>query len=155
MITVKRTTSDDEDFNYLTHLFDEYLVEIDGAEKDFFAQFNHVYLKNVVVLYENEVALGCGAFKEYEPDVAEIKRMFVLPEARGKGIASKILSELELWITEENYTTCVLETSIRLEKAITLYKKFGFVKTENYGQYIGVKSSVCMKKNLNSEIKNL
>lgn len=145
---LKRTTSDDVDFKYLTRLFDDYLVEIDGDEKDFFAQYNQIYIKNVVVCYENGIAIGCGAFKAYEPNVAELKRMFVLPEARGKGIASAILIELENWAKEEGFTSCILETSCRLENAIALYKKFGFEITPNYGQYIGVESSICMKKNI-------
>lgn len=145
---LKRTTSNDYDFKYLTRLFDEYLVEIDGDEKDFFAKYNQIYINNVIVYYENGVPLGCGAFKTYEPNVAEFKRMFVLPEARGKGVASAILTALESWAKEENYSTCILETSCRLESAIALYKKFGFEITANYGQYIGVASSVCMKKKL-------
>ncbi len=146
MITLKRTTSDYPDFIYLTNLFDDYLVEIDGNEKDFFAQYNQIYINNVIVFYENEVALGCGDFKEYEENVAELKRMFVLPESRGKGVASAILTALENWAKEKGFTSCILETSCRLENAIALYKKFGFEVTPNYGQYIGVKSSFCMKK---------
>jgi GNAT superfamily N-acetyltransferase/uncharacterized RDD family membrane protein YckC len=145
---LKRTTSEDSDFKHLTRLFDDYLVEIDGDEKDFFAQYNQIYIKNVIVCYENGIAKGCGAFKGHEPNVAEIKRMFVLPEARGKGTASAILNELENWAKEEGFTSCILETSFRLKNAITLYKKFGFEITPNYGQYIGVESSVCMKKNI-------
>lgn len=148
MITLKKTTSEDPDFNYLTKLFDDYLVEIDGDEKDFFAQYNQIYISNVIVFYENEEAKGCGAFKEYEENVAELKRMFVLPESRGKGVASAILTALENWAKEEGFTCCILETSCRLENAIALYQKFGFEVTSNYGQYIGVESSVCMKKNI-------
>ncbi len=146
MIILKRTTSNDSDFKHLTELFDEYLIDIDGDEKDFFAQFNQIYIKNVVVCYENNIAIGCGAFKEYEPRVAELKRMFVVPESRGKGIASKILTEIECWEKEEGFANCVLETSFKLEKAIALYKSFDFKITPNYGQYIGVESSICMKK---------
>ncbi len=149
MISITKTTSDNLDFKDLTRLFDEYLVIIDGDEKDFFAQYNHIYLEHVVVCYENEVAVGCGAFKEYEPKVAEIKRMFVLPEQRGKGIAVAILNELENWAKAEGYDSCILETSVRLESAISLYKKSGYKVIPNYGQYVDVESSVCMKKILN------
>ena len=146
MIIIKKTTSDDLDFKYLTQLFDDYLVDIDGDEKDFFAFYNQVYIQNVLICYDNEVAIGCGAFKEYEPKVAEIKRMFVLPEQRGKGIATSILNQLEFWAAASCYTSCILETSIRLESAIALYKKMGYEIIPNFGQYIGVESSVCMRK---------
>lgn len=146
MITIKRTTSDDLDFKYLTQLFDDYLVDIDGDEKDFFAFYNQVYIKNVLICYDNEVAIGCGSFKEFELKVAEIKRMFVLPEQRGKGIATSILNQLEFWAAALGYSSCILETSIRLESAIALYKKMGYEIIPNFGQYIGVESSVCMRK---------
>ncbi|WP_309614664.1 GNAT family N-acetyltransferase [Flavobacterium sp.] len=148
MISIQKTTSDNPDFKHLTRLFDEYLVDIDGDEKDFFAQFNQIYLDYVIVYYENEIAIGCGAFKEYEPKVAEIKRMFVLPEQRGKGIAVSILKELEIWAKASGYQYTMLETSVRLESAIALYKKSGYKVIPNYGQYIGVASSVCMKKSI-------
>ncbi len=148
MITLKRTTSDDLDFKYLTNLFDDYLVAIDGDEKDFFAQYNQIYINNVIVFYENEIALGCGAFKKHEENIAELKRMFVLPESRGKGIAYAVLTALENWAKEEGFASCILETSCKLENAIALYQKFGFEITPNYGQYVGVESSVCMKKNI-------
>ena len=130
----------------MTSLFDAFLVEIDGDEKDFFAQYNQIYIEDVLVYYENGIALGCGAFKELEPSIAEIKRMFVVPEGRGKGIATTILNELESWTKELNYTSCQLETSQKLENAIALYKKFGYKIIPNYGQYEGVESSICMKK---------
>lgn len=146
MLHLKRTTSENTDFQKLTALFDEYLIIIDGDEKDFFAQFNQINLKNVVVCYDNDIAVGCGAFKEYEPQIAEIKRMFVHPEHRNKGIASRVLTELESWAKELRYEKCILETSCKLENAILLYKKSGYATIDNYGQYIGVESSVCMEK---------
>ena len=146
MLRLVRTNSNNEDFKHLTKLFDEFLIEIDGDEKDFFAQYNQIYLDNVLIYYENEVALGCGAIKEYKSNEGEIKRMFVLPEGRGKGIASKILAELEQWAKELGFISIQLETSQKLKNAITLYRKFGYEEIPNYGQYIGVESSMCMKK---------
>jgi len=143
-----RTTSDNPDFKYLTQLFDTYLIDIDGDEKDFFAQYNQIYLQNVIVCYEDAVPVGCGALKEYDSKTGEIKRMFVHPEHRNKGIANAVLQELEVWAKELQFTSCMLETSFKLENAIALYKKFGYQQIPNYGQYIGVESSVCMKKNI-------
>ncbi|CAM3572305.1 GNAT family N-acetyltransferase [Flavobacterium saliperosum] len=141
-----RTTSDNPDFKYLTQLFDTYLIDIDGDEKDFFAQYNQIYLQNVMVCYEDNVPVGCGALKEYDSETGEIKRMFVHPEHRNKGIANAVLQELETWAKELCFTSCILETSVKLENAIALYTKFGYQQIPNYGQYIGVESSVCMKK---------
>ena len=146
MITLKRTNSDNLDFQKLTREFDEYLIDIDGEEREFFVQFNNIYIQNVVVAYENNEAIGCGAFKEYELNVAEIKRMFVNPNHRNKGIAKMILQELINWSQEENFTTAILETAQKLKPAIALYQKFGFEITPNYGQYINVESSVCMRR---------
>jgi putative acetyltransferase len=146
MITLKRTTSDHQDFKKLTALFDEYLIDIDGDEKDFFAQYNQIHLDHVVVCYDNHKAVGCGAFKVYEHGVAEIKRMFVHPEHRSKGVAGQVLNELESWAKELDFASCILETSVKLQNAMSLYRKFGYYEIPNYGQYIGVESSFCMKK---------
>lgn len=150
MITIQRTTSDNPDFGKLVVELDAYLRVLDGDDHAFYAQFNKTnLLKNAVICYENDKAVGIGAYKEFEPKVAEIKRMYTLPECRGKGIAKAILSELETWAKEENYTTSILETGFLQLDAIGLYQKLGYEVTENFGQYIGVDNSVCMKKNLN------
>lgn len=133
-----RTNSLNPDFQKLTALFDEYLVIIDGDEKDFFAQYNHIFLGNVIICYENGIAIGCGAIKKHSDRKVEIKRMFVHPDFRKKEVASRVLSELETWAKELNFEESILETSLKLENAIRLYKKFGFKITKQYGQYIGV-----------------
>ena len=150
MITIQRTTSDNADFGNLVIQLDAYLRVLDGDDHAFYAHFNKTsLLKNAVICYENDKAVGIGAYKEFEPNVAEIKRMFTLPESRGKGIAKGILTELETWAKEENYTTSILETGFLQIDAIGLYQKLGYQITENFGQYSGVANSVCKKKNLN------
>ena len=141
-----KTNSDHPDFKKLSALFDEYLVDIDGDEREFFAHYNNVQLDHVLVVYDEERAVGCGAFKKYEEDTAEIKRMFVLPESRGKVIANMILTEIESWAIEQGFAHFILETSPKLHHAIALYTKMGYQFIPNYGQYIGVENSVCMKK---------
>ena len=143
-----RTTSDNPDFKHLTQLFDTFLIDIDGDEKDFFDQYNQIYLEHVIVCYEEGIAVGCGAVKAYDGETGEIKRMFVHPEHRNKGVAMRVLQELENWAVELGFTACILETSQKLVNAIALYKKFGYQSIPNYGQYIGVASSTCMKKEL-------
>lgn len=149
MITLKRTTSDNKDFEKLVVQLDAYLRVLDGDDHAFYAQFNKSnLLKNALICYENEIAIGIGAYKEYDYETFEIKRMFTLPEYRGKGVAKTILSELENWAKEEKYSVSILETGFMQKDAIHLYKKMGYEVTENFGQYIGVENSICMKKNI-------
>lgn len=149
MIRLVQTISDNKDFQDLVSLLDQGLLVTDGHEFSFFAQYNKTdRIKNVIVAYFNDIPVGCGAFKEFAPRTVEIKRMFVKEEFRGKGISKTILKALETWAKELEYEQAVLETGIMLDAAIQLYKKAGYEVTPNYAQYIGVESSVCMKKTL-------
>lgn len=142
-----RTDSDNSDFKSLVVLLDADLRERDGDEHAFYAQFNKIAtIRNAIVCYVDDKAIGCGAFKEYDLLKVEIKRMFVLPDYRGHGIALKILNELELWAAELNYREYVLETGKKQPEAIRLYQKAGYSIIQNYGQYQGVENSVCMMK---------
>lgn len=144
-----RTDSDNPDFRALVALLDKDLSERDGDEHSFFAQYNKLdKIFHVVVAYQDEIPAGCGAIKEYTEGKAEIKRMFVHPDFRRQGIASIILSELELWANELKYSVCILETGIRQPEAIALYQTLQYESIPNYGQYDGVASSVCMQKHL-------
>jgi len=148
-MNVIRTTSENPDYQKLVVLLDAALKILDGDDHDFYDQFNKSdAIKNVIVFYENDQALGCGAFKFYENKTVEIKRMFVLPEQRGKGIAHQILNELENWARELGYSDCILETGNKQVEAIGLYQKAGYAVIPNYGQYLDVANSVCMQKSI-------
>lgn len=147
MMIFKRTDSSDPDFVSLVKLLNKDLAIRDGDEHAFYAQFNKIdSIKNVIVCYENNTPIGCGAFKPFEEGSVEVKRMYVQPEVRGKGIGQQILFALEKWAAELGHDTCVLETGKKQPEAIALYQKSGYQLTPNYGQYIGKENSVCMKK---------
>lgn len=149
MITLIRTDSSNSDFVALVELLDAYLAEKDGREHDFYNQFNTIVkLNHVVVCMENGVPLACGAIKEFDSKTMEVKRMFTKPEARSKGLASQVLTELENWADELGYNSCVLETGKRQVEAVALYKKRGYSIIPNYAQYIGIENSVCFRKEL-------
>jgi GNAT superfamily N-acetyltransferase len=74
--------------------------------------------------------------------------MYVSPERRNKGIASKILSELETWAGELSCKKCILETGLKQPDAIHLYRKNGYQSIPNWGQYVGVENSVCFEKKI-------
>ncbi len=144
---ILRTTSENPDFRSLVSELDKYLALRNGDANDFFVQFNKVdQIKHVILSYENNLVVGCGAMKEYAPDSMEIKRMFVPAEQRGKGIASIVLKELERWAKELGYKKSVLETGNDMQEAVGLYKKCGYKVIPNYGQYENVADSVCFEK---------
>jgi putative acetyltransferase len=143
------TDSTNTDFIALVKLLDADLAKRDGDEHAFYHQFNKIdMLKNVVVAYENDVAISCGAVKEIMPGCMEVKRMYTMPAVRGKGIATQVLSALEHWAAELGYKKCLLETGKKQPEAIALYTKNGYKLIPNYGQYIGVENSVCFEKQL-------
>jgi putative acetyltransferase len=149
LLNLQRTNSENADFIALVKFLDADLADKDGDEHSFYAQFNKINLiKHVIVAYENGTAVGCGAIKEFDAEAMEVKRMYINPGYRGKGIATAVLSALEQWASELSYQKCVLETGKRQQEAIQLYRKNGYHITENYGQYVGVENSLCFSKNL-------
>lgn len=147
MVDILRTDSDHPDFQTLVRLLDQDLAIRDGEDHAFYAQFNKVdKIKHAVLLFDDEVALACGAIRQYSAERVEVKRMFVLPEHRGKGLAGQVLQELERWSQELGFASCILETGKKQPEAIRLYEKSGYTMIPNYGQYAGVENSVCMEK---------
>lgn len=144
-----RTSSTDQDFIALVKLLDQELAIVDGDDHAFYHQFNSIdLLKHTIVLYENNIPVGCGAIKKFDDTSAEVKRMYTLNKTRGKGVATKVLLELEKWAKELNYKYTILETGKRQPDAIALYQKNGYEIIPNYGQYVGIENSVCFRKEL-------
>lgn len=151
MYSIIRTNSENADFQSLVSLLDAYLEVINGDSHSFFNQYNQInVLKHTIVLYDADKPIACGAIKQYEDGVMEVKRMYVLNEYRGKGVAQIILSELEKWAAELGNQTCILETARTMTSAVKLYQKSGYEVIPNYGQYKDVAVSICFKKNLNN-----
>jgi putative acetyltransferase len=142
-----RTDASDPAFRALVVALDKDLAIRDGKDHAFFAQYNGLDdIKHVVVVMDGSVPVGCGAFKAFGDRIVEVKRMYVPPAYRQRGIASLVLRELERWAHELGHRRCVLETGEKQPEAITLYTKRGYHVIPNYGQYVGVLSSVCFEK---------
>ncbi|HEY9115762.1 MAG TPA: GNAT family N-acetyltransferase [Bacteroidales bacterium] len=149
MLSIKRTNSENAEFRKLNVELDKELAISDGKDHSFYAQYNKINsIHHVLVGYEGETPIACGTIKKYSEDVMEIKRMFVLPGHRGKGLATLVLKELELWAKELNFKKCILETGINQPDAIRLYKKNGYKIIPNYGQYAHVENSFCFEKEI-------
>lgn len=149
MITIERTNSENPDFIKLVKLLDADLAFRDGDLHSFFNQFNKIdTIKYAVVASINGIAVGAGALRKYQSNVGEIKRMYVLEEYRGHGVATLVLAALEIWARELNFEKCILETGQKYPEAIQLYKKNGYKVIANYGPYITIADSVCFEKYL-------
>jgi GNAT superfamily N-acetyltransferase len=149
MISFLRTHSENPDFKKLVVELDAILKILDGEDHVFYADLNQTAVLNeVLIAFENNMPVGCGAFRTYSENTVEIKRMYVPELYRNKGVASKILAELEAWAKELGNTKCILETGIMQVEAIGLYPKNGYEKIENYGNYKGVANSVCFGKTI-------
>lgn len=145
--TVRRTTSDDNDFRALVVRLDMDLAQRNGDSNAFFAAHNALTpITQVVVVLQGGIPLGCGAFKPFDHGAVEIKRMYTAPEHRQRGIGSLVLHELERWAQELGHVRCVLETGRMMPEAIALYQKRGYLLIPNYGPYAGVEDSVCFEK---------
>ncbi len=149
ILKVVKTTSENPDFLSLIKTFDMYLWERYPELKTNYWGNNIIELnRNVVIIYLDEKPVACGCFKKYDKNTIEIKRMFVSPEVRGLGLAQRVLRELELWAQELDYSVSVLETLHKQQEAISLYQKVGYTIVDNYGPYVGLDKSVCMKKEI-------
>ena len=150
MISIKKTDSNHLDFIKLVKDLDIDLEAYYKEETPFYDELNNIELiKYVVIIYdENNTPIGCGGIKEFSAKEMEIKRMFVSPTCRGKGIATVILNELENWSKELKFKECILETLKEKSYAIAFYKKNNYQEIPNYGDYKNAKNSICFAKQL-------
>jgi GNAT superfamily N-acetyltransferase len=91
-------------------------------------------------------AVGCGALRPLTEDVAEVKRMYVEPDARRRGIARRVLAELETFARRQGFVRLRLETGVLQPEALRLYETAGYYQIECYGYYRDDPRSVCFEK---------
>lgn len=146
---LKRTTTADADFQLLVkHLDNELWNELNEDMKTYDPHNKVPDIKTALVIYVEGQPVACGCYKQFDENTIEVKRMFVEKTHRGLGLSKKILKELEDWAIENNYHNAVLETSIHFSTARRLYETSGYAIIPNYPPYVGLKESVCMKKQL-------
>ncbi len=150
-MNIIRTNSGNTDFQGLVVFLNQYLKTVDGDDHEFYHQFNGIEkLQHVVVVNEGDKAVSCGAMKPFGAAGMEIKRMYTVPEYRGKGLARMILNELESWAAELGKSSCVLETGKRQVEAVKLYEKYGYERIPNFDPYEQMDNSLCFEKVLDA-----
>lgn len=132
----------------LDHFFNEKWGEDIANSYQSFHQLSQ--MAYACVAYE-DYAVGCGCFKIMDAQTVEIKRMYVDPHYRHRGIATRILKHLEDVALLQGKSYCVLETGKDMFDNIQFYEKCGYHIIDNYGDFIGDEICVCMTKTLNSK----
>lgn len=148
MVTYKRTTGSDSHFKALVVDLDNDLwIRYPDIQQNF-TPYNFVdETFRVILVQENDRPVGCGCFRPVaENGMVEIKRMYVAPTFRSKGVGKMILLKLEQWAKEEGFVQAKLETGIKQPEAIAAYEKSGYTRIPNFEPYVNVKESICLMK---------
>lgn len=149
-IKVVEVVPEDKDLAMLISKLDSYLNERYPVEEVHVIDFEDPNVHEIlfVVAYVNGRAAGCGAVRPLDSEFTELKRFYVEPEYRNKGIAGKVFNYLENKAKELNFVALRLETGDEQPEAISFYKKHGFYKIEKFGEYADCELSVCFEKKI-------
>jgi putative acetyltransferase len=99
-----------------------------------------------LVAYQDGEAVACGALRQLDSSSAEIKRMYVVPSARGTGVATAVLRALEDAAVARGWFTVMLETGTEQPDAQRFYEREGYKEIPLFGNYVGSTLSVCYSK---------
>jgi GNAT superfamily N-acetyltransferase len=102
----------------------------------------------VLVRDEDGAPVGCGALRALDAQAVELKRMYVIPPRRGRGLARAILARLEDEARARGFTIARLETGGLQHEAINLYASSGYRRITCFGDYAGVGLSRCFEREL-------
>ena len=143
-IILKNALWNNKDFIDLCHELDSYLNKALGGESkrekyDDFANMDYVLLA-----YDGDVPVGCAALRKYMDSQIELKCVYVRSDYRKQNIGGMLLEQLIIWAKEETYQYMILETGEILADSVKFFKRHGFWKTTNYGDYINMPESLCM-----------
>lgn len=124
---------------------DDYMLDFLGDDRQCYTRYGeHEQLEQIWAAYSEGISTGCIAYRTKAAGVGEVKRLFVLPEYRGNGIAKKLLNTVECYAKERGCHTLFLDTRITLEPAFSFYRSAGFAVVFQQGLYVQ------MEKNLES-----
>lgn len=137
------------DYKRLADALDAYYYTLVGDVQDRYKDVNRPENMNcLIVAYEGDSAVACGAWKRVDEKTAEVKRIYVLPEFRRRGIASAIIRKLEAHIQEHGYCQILLETARTTGDSQALYLSLGYTEIPYYGSPAGAENCRCFLKEI-------
>lgn len=98
------------------------------------------------VVYLDKQPVGCGGVQIVGSEYAELKRMYVRPAFRGRGVGKQLLAHLETYASERGIWVLRLETGVHQKEAFGLYQGFGFQRIPPFGPYFEDPRSICVEK---------
>ena len=149
-LTIAAEPFDSDDARRLIAALDASLTEVYLPEERFGPNFKAAHLEagrgTFLVARDGDQAIGCGAVRLLDATTAEVKRMYVAPERRGRGVGKGVLAALEAAARQLGANRLVLETGIYQEAAIALYRQAGFTPIGCWGEYASSRTSLCFEK---------
>jgi len=137
------------DYKCLADALDAYYYTLVGDVQDRYKDVNRPENMNcLLVAYEGTQAVACGAWKHVDDKTAEVKRIYVMPEYRRRGIASALITTLEDHIACSGYTQALLETARTTGDSHALYFSLGYREIPYYGSPAGAENCRCFLKEL-------
>jgi putative acetyltransferase len=143
---------DSHDARRLVAALDAALAELYPPEQRFGPNLKAEHLEGgrgaFVVARDGDRAIGCGAVRLLDSTTAEVKRMYVEPDHRSRGVGSAVLASLEAAARQLGAQRLVLETGVHQQASISLYRRAGFTQIDCWGEYASSPTSMCFEKNL-------
>jgi GNAT superfamily N-acetyltransferase len=151
-LSITAESFDSHDARRLVAALDATLAELYPPQQRFGPNLKAEHLEagrgSFVVARYGERAVGCGAIRVVDPTTAEVKRMYVDPEHRGRGVGWAVLASLEAAARQLGVRRLVLETGVYQESAISLYRRAGFIPIDCWGDYTSSPTSICFERSL-------
>ena len=151
-ITVATEPFDSADARRLIAALDTHLAGLYPPEQRFGPNLRPEHLApglgTFVLARADGVAVGCGAMRLLDGETGELKRMYVEPQQRGRGVGKAIVEQLEAAAVTLGARRLVLETGIHQTEAIALYRRVGFSEIDCFGEYASSPTSLCFEKKL-------
>jgi putative acetyltransferase len=150
MVSIAAESADQPEVRALLAQSDIYHSALYPAESNHLVDLTALTRPNVRFLVARRagIAVGCGAVVLGAPGEAELKRMWVVAEARGLGVGSRILRALEVAANVEGARVLRLETGIRQPEALGLYRRHGYIECGPFGDYRADPLSTFFEKRL-------
>ncbi len=122
---------------------DDFMLDFLGDDKWCYTRYSeNENIENVWVAYADGLPIGCIAYRKKADGIAEVKRLYIKNEYRGRGISKALLKTIEHYAKEQGCNTLFLDTRITLEPAVSIYRFYGFDIVFQQGLYIQMEKKI-------------